>query len=1094
MCFLYPLWKGLGRRLLLTPLLSLLLLTSRAASQSFAGLPALDQPITLDVQGETLRQVLHRIEEQTDVHFSYSRERIGSSRLVSLKAEGKPLAQVLDEFLMPLNIQYEIIKGDIVLSPAHIQGPIRGRVRDAQGNPIPGAAVRIEGTTLGTVTDLEGNFLLSDLPAGPFVLLFSSIGYTPFRQEIKEGQTDLSDMLITLQEDVKGLDEVVVVGYGTARRQDVTGSVATVSSRDFVQGQVTDPGRLIQGKMAGVQVTAGGGAPGEVGIIRIRGGSSLNASNDPLIVIDGVPVDNSGVAGAGNPLALLNPSDIESFTVLKDASATAIYGSRASNGVVLITTKRGAVGDKLHVTASTQVSRSANYGRVDVLTGDEFRTLAAQTFAAHPELQRSDVSLGSASTDWQKEIYQPAYTTDNSLSIMGSIARKVPFRVSGGYLNQQGTLKTGYMERYTGSVGLSPRFFDNHLRVDLNLKSTVAHFRFADQGAIGGAVRRDPTRPVYSGDTLFNGYTEWTDPSTGGPQQLTDRNPVALLNDKHDVSKVYRNIGNVQLDYSLHGLPDLHANLNLGLDYTRSSGTVDVSGKSSVAYITHGQHSRYSQSRNNKVLEFFLNYGKTLAQDHRIEALAGYSYQDFWRYSPSYFTLTDNGRPIDTTATLPLPFETQNTLVSFYGRLNYGYREKYLLTATLRDDGSSHFAPGNKWGLFPAASVAWRIGRERFLLPVKAVSELKLRASYGITGQQDIFNASGTDYPYLARYQLGGSSVMQQFGNQYVYTYRPAAYDRNLRWESTHTYNAGLDFGFFGNRLSGAVDVYLRQTSDLLAVIPVPVGTNLSDRVLTNIGSLENQGLEFTANYAILQKPRGLNWTVSFNLTHNRNKITQLTQISDSSFLGTQVNAYQINTVGYAANSFFVLHQRYDEAGKPIENADLTKMYVDVNGDGQINERDYYQYKSPAPKLILGFSSSLNYKAFSLAFTVRSNIGGYVYNNVEADRSALTSLFPAQPFYLNGVRSLGSTGFYNPQLHSDYYIQDASFVRLENITLGYDLGAHLKAVPTLRLTLAAQNVLVLTKYTGVNPEIFNGIDNNFYPLPRTFTLGLTAGI
>lgn len=1079
--------------ILLTPVFSLLLLTSQAASQPSKD-SRLDQLVTLEVREATVKSVLNRIESQVNVHFQYSRELIGAGRRVTLSAVNKPLAEVLNSFLGPLHIQYEVINGDIVLAPALAEGSITGMVMDQTGMGIPGVAVVLEGTLIGTSTDADGHFLLKGLPVPPYVLVFSSIGYVSQKRTITDENAS-GPIHVTLAEDQVALEEVVVVGYGTERKRDVTGSVATVNSRDFVQGQVTDPARLMQGKVAGVQIAAGGGAPGEVGVIRIRGGSSLNASNDPLIVIDGVPVDNFGINGAGSPLALINPNDIESFTILKDASATAIYGSRASNGVILITTKKGKAGDKLHVTASSQVSRSVNMGRADVLTGDQYRSLTQQAVAAGFIPADRLALLGNANTDWQKEIYQTAYTTDNSISIMGSIGKQLPFRASGGYLNQQGTLKTGYLERYTGSIGLTPRFLDNHLRVDLNAKTTTAHYQFADQGAIGGAVRRDPTQPIFSEDpTKFNGYSEWLDPATGGPQQLTDRNPLALLNDKHDVSTVNRYIGNVQLDYSLHVLPDLHVNLNTGLDYTRSHGTVDIPGTSSVAAITKGQHSQYRQDRNNKLFEFYLNYTKQIT-DHRLEMLVGYSYQDFYRYSPAYFTLTDNGRPVDTTATLPNPFKTQNTLVSFYGRLNYSFKERYLFTATLRDDGSSHFAPGNKWGLFPAASAAWHIGKESFLINFRHISELKLRASYGITGQQDIYSAAGTDYPYLARYQIGTSSVQQQFGNQYVSTYRPAAFDANLKWEQTTTYNAGLDFGCFKNRLTGAVDVYLRETKDLLAVIPVPVGSNLSDRVLTNIGSLENRGIEFTVNYSILEQRKGLNWSVNFNATMNRNRITQLTQVSDSSFLGTQVNAWQINTVGYPANSFFVLKQRYDANGHPIENnTDRTQMYVDRNGDGKINERDFYQFQSPAPKLILGFSSNFSYKDFSLAFTVRSHIGNYVFNNVLADRSAITSLYPAQPFLLNGVRQFYNTQFYNPQMNSDYFIQDASFVRLENITLGYNLGRLTRVVPSLRLSLAVQNVFVLTRYTGINPELFSGIDNNFYPLPRTFTLGLTVGI
>ena len=642
-------------------------------------------------------------------------------------------------------------------------------------------------------------------------------------------------------------------------------------------------------------------------------------------------------------------------------------------------------------------------------------------------------------------------------------------------------------------MGLTPRLFDDHLKIDLNVKGTWADYNFADQGAIGGAVRFAPSQPVFSGDSIYNGYFYWLDPANGFPSELADLNPVALLNEKHDRSTVLRSLGNVQFDYQLPFLPELHANLNLGYDISRSSGTVFVPANSGLAYKVRGINNRYRQERDTKLLEFFLNYTKNLSENSRLEVLGGYSYQDFMRYSPTYRGLTAAGTPLDTAATLSPPFKTQNTLISFYGRLNYSYKERYLATLTLRDDGSSHFSQDNRWGIFPAASVAWRLKGEEFLTNSTVVSELKLRASYGITGQQDIFNAAGTDYPYLARFQQGAYSVQQQFGDSYVTTLRPAGYDPNLKWEETTTYNGGLDFGFFNNRLNGAVDVYLRQTKDLLAVIPVPAGVTTADRLLTNIGSLENRGVELMLNYDVLRGEK-LRWSVNFNATVNRNKITQLTRVSDPSYLGAQPNGYQINSVGYAANSFFVFKQKYDENGKPLEdNTDLTNMYEDLNGDGLINERDRYRYKSPAPKALLGFSSNLSYGHASMAFTVRSNVGNYVYNNVEADRSAYSSLYPALPFLLNGVPATYTSQFQQPQLNSDFYIRDASFVKLENITLGYDFRSLVQSASTLQLTLAAQNVLVLTKYTGINPEIFNGIDSNFYPLPRTLTLGVTVG-
>ena len=978
------------------------------------------------------------------------------------------------------------------------EGTISGRIVDEKGQGLPGVTVLVEGTSLGGSTNADGTFSIQRVPVGPHTLVVSFVGYSTFRQQVSVVAGQDIRVNAQLAENATALNEAVVVGYGTTRRQDVTGSVTTVTTKDFVQGQITSPEQLVQGKVAGVQITTGGGAPGEVSTIRIRGGSSLNASNDPLIVIDGVPVDNQGISGSGNPLTLVNPNDIESFTVLKDASATAIYGSRASNGVIIITTKKGVEGEKLHVNVSSQVSRATNYGKVSVLDATAYRNLMTQAIAGGIIPATNAQYLGTANTDWQDAIYHTAWTKDNNVSLTGSV-KHMPYRVSVGYLDQDGTLRTGNLKRESASIGLSPSLFDDHLRINLNVKGTWADYRFADQGAIGGAIRFNPTQPIYSGNSQFNGYFEWLDPANGtNPYPLTDRNPVALLNDKRDRSTVKRSIGNIQLDYKLHFLPDLHANLNVGYDIARSAGTVTIPASSSIAYNIKGQDNQYRQEKNNKLLEAYLNYSKQIGS-HHVEALAGYSYQDFFTYSPFYFPLTAAGTRLDPTAPAQNPFKTQYTLLSVYGRLNYNYKERYLFTGTLRRDASSHFSPENRWGSFPAASVAWRINQEAFLSDSRVVSELKLRASYGITGQQDITGVAG-DYPYLAKYGIGAGSVRQIFGKDTVYTYRPAAYDRNLKWEETTTYDAGFDYGFFNNRLTGSVDVYLRKTDDLLAVIPVPAGSNLSNTLLTNIGSLENRGVEVALNYNVLRGER-LNWSVNFNATMNRGKITRLTQVQDPSYLGTPTGDLgnfqfaQINAVGYAPNTFFLYQQKY-ENGKPLQGPTAsppTTQYVDQNGDGIINERDKVYGKSPAPKAILGFSSNLSYGKASFAFTVRSNIGQYVYNNVNAGLGNYYGLNTGLQYSANVNPDVYNTGFKTGQPYSDYYLENASFVRLQNVTLGYNFGSLLKEGTTLNLTLAGQNLLVLTKYSGLDPERAFGIDSNFYPLPRTLTLGLNVG-
>ncbi|MCB2409624.1 SusC/RagA family TonB-linked outer membrane protein [Hymenobacter lucidus] len=975
-------------------------------------------------------------------------------------------------------------------------GSVSGRVVDSKGQGIPGVTVIVEGTTLGASTDATGAYTIAGVPAGAHTLVFSSIGLNSSRVAITvpDGQA-VQVAATTLSDNTTLLNEAVVVGYGTTRRQDVTGSVTTVTTKDFVKGQVTSPEQLVQGKVAGIQITTSGGAPGEASVIRIRGGSSLNASNDPLIVIDGVPVDNQGINGAGNPLSLVNPQDIESFTVLKDASATAIYGSRASNGVILITTKKGVDGEKMRVNVNSQVSRAENYGQVDVLDGYAYRTLINNAIIQGIIPASNAAYLGNADTNWQDAIYRTAWTTDNSVSLTGSV-KHVPYRVSVGYLNQNGTLRTGNLKRNSASIGLTPKLLDDHLRVDINVKGTWADFRFADQGAIGGAVRFNPTQPIYTDTNGFNGYFEWRDGAI--PNPLTDRNPVALLNDKRDRSTVLRSIGNVQLDYKLHFLPDLHANLNLGYDVSRSNGTRYIPATSSIAYSTQGQNNAYSQDKDNKLLETYLSYGKQIGS-HHVDAVAGYSYQDFYRHEPFQFAYKADGTRVAPLEPAQDPLKTQYTLLSYYGRVNYNFKDRYLLTGTLRADGSSHFSPENRWGYFPAASVAWRINQESFLSESPTVSDLKLRVSYGSTGQQDIYGVAG-DYPYLAKYSIGSPTVSQIFGKDTIRTLRPAAYDQNLRWEQTRTYDVGLDFGFFSNRLTGTVDVYLRKTDDLLAVIPVPAGSNLSNTLLTNIGSMENRGVELALNYNVLQSEK-LNWSVNFNATMNRGKITKLAQVVDPTYLGTPTGSVgnfqfvQVNAVGHAPNTFFLYEQKY-ENGKPLQGptaSPTTAQYVDQDNNGIINERDRVYGKNPAPKAILGFSSNVSYGKASLAFTLRSNIGGYVYNSVAGAQNNYYGLNTGLNYSANVVPAIYATGFKTGQTFSDINLEDGSFVRLQNLTLAYNFGSLLKSGTDLNVTLAGQNLLLLSRYSGLDPERANGIDSNFYPLPRTVTLGLNLG-
>ncbi|TGE29120.1 SusC/RagA family TonB-linked outer membrane protein [Hymenobacter metallicola] len=962
-------------------------------------------------------------------------------------------------------------------------GAVSGRVLDEKSQGVPGATVLIEGTTLGSSTNADGTYLIQNVPAGAQTLVTSFVGYNAKRQPVTvtAGQTTaLPD--ISLAENTTLLSEAVVVGYGTQRRQDVTGSIATVSEKQFVQGQVINPEQLIQGKVAGVQITSGGGAPGSASQIRIRGGSSLNANNDPLIVIDGVPVDNSENKGVSNPLTLVNPNDIETFTVLKDASATAIYGSRASNGVILITTKKGLSGEKLRVTLNSQASISEKTKTIKVLSADEYRSVVNSYGNASQK-----ALLGTSNTNWQEEIFRKAYTFDNNLSLIGSVG-KLPIRASVGNTSQQGILLTNKLVRNTGSISINPMLLDNHLRIDINAKGSWVDNTFADAGAIGNAARFDPTQPIFTGDDArFGGYYEWLN----GDRTLNvngTRNPLAQLNQKRDRSTAKRAIGNIQFDYKFHFLPELRANLNLGYDLLRSNGTTAVPAFAAIEFSNRGANNIYSQKKDNKLLDFYLEYAKQVGE-HRFTVLGGYSYQDFIRDQPldSYQASADG-----TIIKAAFPFKTQNTLVSFFGRTTYNFKDRYSLTATLRNDGSSRFPTGNKFGLFPAVGLAWRVKEESFLKNTNLLSDLKLRVGYGVTGQQDIEGAAG-NYPFLARYTYGEASASYQFGNEYVMTLRSEGYNTGLKWEETTTYNAGLDYGFLDGRISGAIDVYVRRTDDLLAKVAPQALTNLTNEIITNIGSLENKGIEFSLNTNPV-RTNDLNLNLNFNATYNENKITSLGNTLPD-FQGYAVGGIgggvgsniQVNSVGYTANSFYVQKQVYDANGRPIEG-----LYADLNGDGKSTIDDRYRYKSPVPKVTLGFGSNATYKKIDLAFTMRANLGNYVYNNINSQQAALSGI-STNGFLQNLTPDFYNTNFRGYQLFSDYYVENASFLRMDNITVGYNLRTFAENKSNIRVTAAVQNVFTITKYSGLDPEISSGIDNNFYPRPRTFTLGLNLG-
>lgn len=957
---------------------------------------------------------------------------------------------------------------------------ISGRVLDTAGRGIPGVSVSVKGqTSRGTTTADGGTYSLS-VPASANTLVFSSVGYGTREVSI----TGRNAGEITLQPTAGNLNEVVVIGYGSVRKRDLTGSVATVTAKDFQKGNITTPEQLIAGKVAGVQITSNGGRPGSGSVIRIRGGSSLVASNDPLIVVDGVPLDNAGIAGAANALSFINPNDIESFSVLKDASSAAIYGTRAANGVILITTKKGKSGPlRIGFVSNNSVSTLAK--KLELLNGDQVRDIVNRLGTATQKQQ-----VGTASTDWQDVIYQNAFSSDNNISLSGGI-KGLPYRVTAGFLHQTGILLTDKLDRTSLSIALNPTFFDNHLRVDLNLKGSMQETRFANDGAIGSALNFDPTQPVYSNDKRYGGFFEWRE-SNGSLVLNRTNNPLGLLKQNFNNQKPMRSIGNIQFDYKFHFLPDLHANLNLGYDVSKNTGTVFIPDSAASNYTTGGSLSKGKQTKQNTLLDFYFNYVKEVKSiKSRFDATAGYSFNNFQTTNYNYRGLNAKGDTIVGSKPPDFLFnKPEYTLISVFGRLNYSLNDRYLLTATIRRDGSSKFAKANRWGTFPSFAFAWNVKRESFLQDSRVFNDLKLRLGYGITGQQDGI----AYYDYLARYSLGGANSAYGFGNTYYQTYGPSGYNAGLKWEQTKTYNAGLDYSFANGRINGSVDIYLKKTKDLLNSVPQPTGTNFSAYVLANVGSMENRGIELNLNVQPVRN-RNLTWDVNANFTYNKNEITNLTVIpNDPTYVGIPTNGAegvngftQLHAVGGPRNTFYLYHQIYDAKGNPIEG-----LFEDVNRDGIINDKDRYKSQSAAPNVLMGFSTNVSYKKLNAGFVLRSNLNHYVYNNIFSNRGRLNqvlgnyTLGNASANYLQ----TGFRGNTDIQALSDYYLENGSFLKMDNLTLGYNFGRLRGSKANLRVNAIVQNVFVITKYKGLDPEISGGIDNTFYPRPRTYSLAL----
>jgi TonB-linked SusC/RagA family outer membrane protein len=963
-------------------------------------------------------------------------------------------------------------------------GVITGQIVDEQNLPLPGATVVIKGKPLSGSADVNGYFRLANVPNGTQTLTVSFIGYKALDKTVTINGT--ASVNFQLQPSSLALNEVAVIGYGTIRKSDATGSLAVVTAKDFNRGANNSIQDAIVGKLPGVVITSNSGAPGNTSTIRIRGGASVNGSNDPLIVIDNVPIDNILQGGSPNVLSTINPNDIENITVLKDASATAIYGARASNGVLLITTKRGSKEKKIIYSATGSLSVLPKH--VDVYSGDEFRAVVNKVYSGNTAVTNL---LGTANTDWQNEIYQKAFGQDHNISVSGT-AKNMPYRVSVGYNNSDGVLKTYNFQRTTAAIGLDPSLFKNHLNIHINLKGLYNLNNFTEQNAIANAINYDPTKPVYNGNTRWRGYTTWTSNGNtninGDPVTLAPANPVAMLDLTDNRSTVRRSIGNAQFDYKMHFLPELHANVNVGYDYAKSFGHNNVRDSTQWVYIpvvAGGKLSNYEENRKNELFDFYLNYVKDLKSiESNINVTAGYSWSHFYRDGKSMSS--------DVKMTAPQPLDsyiTEYYLAAFFGRLNYTFKDKYLLTFTVRDDATSRFAKDKRWGLFPAGAVTWKIKEESFLKNSTVFSDLKLRVGYGVTGQQDLTNSN--NYPYLAKFTISDQTSRYQLGNNFYNTLRPDGYDANIKWETTTTTNIGLDYGLFNGRFSGSLDVYSRKSKDLLSVVNAAAGTNFSATVLTNVGDSENKGIEFSLNAALIAK-KDFTWNLGYNISYNKTKITNLSLNGNNSTIiqfggisGT-FNTIKAHVTGERTGSYYVYQQIYDSNGKPIEDA-----YVDRNGDDVINSSDMYVYQNPDPTVQMGINSRVGYKNWDFSFSGRLSLGNYNYNNVAAG-STYRGLYSSLGYIANQTKAAELTQFTTALKTnmSDFYIQNASFFRMDNINLGYSFPDINKI--KLRLNAGVQNAFIITKYKGLDPEIAGGLDNNFFPRARIFQLGLNC--
>ncbi|UZD36429.1 SusC/RagA family TonB-linked outer membrane protein [Capnocytophaga ochracea] len=956
---------------------------------------------------------------------------------------------------------------------------VKGTVKDGSGQPLMGASVLVKGTSHGTAADFDGNFELK-VDKG-VTLVVSSVGYKSREVAAKAGT-----MNIVLQEDTQQLEDVVVIGYGAIKKKDLTGSVNLVTDKDFNKAPSVNADQLIQGKIAGVQMASTGGAPGEGQVIRIRGNGSLSLTSNPLIVIDGVPMNDGGVGGSRSIFNSINPEDIESMTVLKDASSTAIFGSRAANGVIMITTKKGKANQDLKISFNTSIALQDVNKYVDVMNANQFRqTVKGLNNPA------AEALLGNADTNWQKEIYQTAPMSNSTLVLSGAY-KTLPYRVSVGHSYADGILRTDNFKRTNAKISLNPTFFDKSLKLELNANGTYMQNRFANKDAIGAAVEYDPTQSVFGGLAKYGGYHAWVNPNNGSRYDLAPNNPMAMLKFLDDSSKVYRFIGNAKVDYTLPFFKDITASVNVGIDYSKGEGDKITDRRMPTSTPGFdGAKTTYTNKATNKLFDAYINYIKDIKETHNIGLMVGHSYQsfEFDNNSTDYSYFTNPG----DNKIVPNIDKNRNVLMSFFGRANYSYKNRYLFTATLRADASSKLNPDDRWGYFPSVALAWNVSNENFLKDNKTLNELKLRFGYGEVG-----NVNGLgDYLFLTNYTRSQDGASYQLGDGFYQTYRPGVTNKNLRWEIGNTLNAGIDFGLWNNLITGTLDVYRKQTKDLIAETTIDPFTNFKNRVNANVGDMENKGIELGLTVTPIRNiEKNIRWSFNYNISYNENKITKMPDDQPAGGIsGGTGNRVQLHREGETPYSFFVYQQVYDAQGNPVENA-----FVDRNGNGKIDEGDRYLYKSPFAPVTMGFGTDLNYKNWDLNITTRANIGNYVYNNTQSRLDQFGEI-TANSGFLRNIKANSNFQRHNDQSWlSDYYLENASFFKLDNITLGYTFPHTDKMY--IRLYGTVQNVLTITKYSGLDPEALSvdsatnratfGIDNNLYPRPQTYLLGLNV--